>query len=208
MGASIFTPVGARLACPANGHPRYAHAGAGMLTVAAEVGPRMPSRTVAAGLTCGARVPRRYVRLATAGAVSHRVAQIVRFGCSHLRLGRCQVAGHLVWLAASPCARLADGRAEGSGLGCPAWVGHGEPCHPGSGAGRRLAGVRRRSRACRCRSAEAGKRDSASGQGRMRGGGRRDHHRPGGVCSGRRRARADRRIPAGTAAAGLGGTAG
>ncbi len=26
------------LACPANGHPRYAHAGAGMLTVAAEVG--------------------------------------------------------------------------------------------------------------------------------------------------------------------------
>lgn len=43
-------------------------------------------------------------------------------GCSHLRLGRSQVAGHLVWLAASPCARLADGRAQGSGFGCPAWV--------------------------------------------------------------------------------------
>ena len=34
---------------------------------------------------------------------------------------------------------------------------------PRYGPGRRLAGVRRRSRACRCRSAEAGRRDSASG---------------------------------------------
>jgi len=204
MGASIFTPVGARLACPANGHPRYAHAGAGMLTVVAEVGPRMPSRTVAAGLTCGARVP----RLATAGRSVTMSRRSSGSGCSHLRLGRSQVAGHLVWLAASPCARLADGQAEGSGLGCPAWMGRGEPCHPGSGPGRWLADVWRRSRACRCRSAAAGRRDSASGQGLMRGGGQRDHHRPRGVCPGRRRARADRWIPAGTAAAGLGGMAG
>jgi len=112
------------------------------------------------------------------GTVSHHVARSSGPGYSHLRLGRSQVAGHLVWLAASPCARLA----EGSGLGCPAWAGRGEPCHPGSGPGRRLADVRRRSRACRCRSARAGRRDSAGRD--WCAGGQRDHHRPRGVCPG------------------------
>ena len=46
------------LACPAKGHPRYVHARAGMLTVAAAVGADdfPPSQTVAARPTCGARV--------------------------------------------------------------------------------------------------------------------------------------------------------
>jgi len=99
------------------------------------------------------------------------------------------------------------GRRDRVSVARPGWAAASRVT-PGSGPGRRLAGVRRRSRACRCRSAEGGRRDSLNGLGTDAWGWPADHHRPRGVCTGRRRARDDRCIPAGTAAAGLGGTAG
>ena len=78
-------------------------------------------------------------------------------GCSHFRLGRCQAVGRL-WLTAS-CAPLADGRAERSALDRLARGGPRKPSNHGSDPSHRLTGVGLQSRACTCRSAEAGGQD-------------------------------------------------
>jgi hypothetical protein len=136
------------------------------------------------------------------GAPSARVAsrRSSGSGWSHLRLGRCGRVERLV--ACGMTVRSAGGQpAERSGLVGPAWMGHGETCHPGSGAGRRLAGARLRSRACRCRSRSRWARRRRADRDWCVEGGQRVHRRLRGVCPGRR-ARADRSVPASTAAAG------